>query len=133
MPDDREVLLTLSSEQLLERAKAGELELEYWLKVLDDLHELHEGVHAVAAEVERSTLAVLGLLPLVKQAGVAPLETIIDANSDSLKRLRLMQETLGRSLDLVDGRSKVHGKTIIVLARAAGVELDRDDDETCPD
>jgi hypothetical protein len=128
MPDDREVLLSLSPEQVLERAKAGQLELEYWLKVLDDLHELHEGVHAVAAEVQRSTLAVLGLLPLVKEAGAGSLASIIDANSISIKRLRLMQETLGRSLDLVNGRGKMHSETVATIAEAAGVELERGDD-----
>lgn len=129
MPDDHEVLLSLNSEQVLERAKASELELEYWRKVIDDLHELNYGIHAVAAELERSTLAVLGLLPLVKQAGAGSLETIVNANDGAMRRLRLMQETSMRTLDLVNGRSVVHSETAAAIAEAAGVELKRDDDQ----
>lgn len=129
MTDDQEVIRSLNQEQAIERARATALEAEYWRQVLDDLHELHEGVHAIADELQSSTLAVLGLLPLVEQAGTGSLETIVTANNAGMRRLRLMQETLTRTLDLVGGRAKVTQQTIDAAAEALGIELDNGDDE----
>lgn len=130
MTDDREALETLNPEQAAERIRAGLLELEYWRQVLTDLHDLHDGVHAVAGELERSTLSVLGLLPLVHSVGVKPLETIVEANKTGLEQLHAMQRKLIATLELVDGRSVASRSTLETIAASFGLELDDDDDQT---
>ena len=129
MPDDHEVLRSLSPDQALERARAGLIEGEYWQQVLKDLHEVHDGVHAIADLLMGSTLAVLGLLPLVEHAGTGSLETIVEANKAAITRLHAMQRTLTGTLELSDGRSKMLLETAQAIADSLGVELDTGDDE----
>lgn len=127
MPDDQDALRSLTPEQALERARAGKLESEYWQLVLADLHTLHDGVHAIADELQSSTLAVLGLLPIVHSVGGTPLETIVEANRSAMVRLRAMQSTLAGMLELVDGRSKVSLEVIQSIADSLGLKLPDDD------
>ena len=129
MPDFHEVLESLTAEQALERAHAGLIESEYWQQVLKDLHELHDGVHAIADLLMSSTLAVLGLLPLVEQAGTGSLETIVESNKAAITMLHAMQRTLTGTLELSDGRSKMLLETAQVIADSLGIELDTGDGE----
>lgn len=130
MPDDREALESLNPEQAAERIRAGLLEVEYWRQVLADLHDLHDGVHQVAGELERSTLSVLGLLPIVHSVGMQPLETIVDANKQGLERLRAMQKRLIATLELVDGRSRSSSAVLETIAASFGLSLDEHDEQT---
>jgi len=129
MLEDQDALRSLTPEQALERAKAGKLEAEYWQLVLGDLHNLHDRVHEIARQLESSTLAVLGLLPIVHSVGVKPLETIVEANRSAMVTLRSMQRTLVAMLELVDGRSKVSLEVIQAIADSLGIELPDDDHE----
>lgn len=126
---DQDAIRSLSPEQAIERLRAGHLEGQYWQQVLTDLHDLHDNVHAIASELERSTLAVLGLLPMVHSVGVKPLETIVDANKASMLKLRAMQKVVNGSLELIDGRSKVLDEVLQAIADGLGLELADDGDE----
>lgn len=130
MPDQSEVIASLTREQALERAQFGQLEMEYWLKVLDDLHEVNQQVHAIAGSILDSTGAVLGLLPLVTQAGTGSIETILTSNKAALKRLHELSATVDATLELIDGRGKVHKAVVQALAETLGVDLPDRGDQT---
>jgi hypothetical protein len=122
MDDAHEAIRSLNVDQVLERAHAARLELEYWQQLMADLHELNAGVGEIADEQLRATRSLLGLLPLVASAGEHPIATIIDANHASVKRLRGMRTTLLGTLELVAGRALVLLEQADQLAAAAGVE-----------
>jgi hypothetical protein len=122
MDHPREVLRSLDVEQALERAKAAQLELEYWQQLVRDLDELNAHVGAITDELLRATRSLLGLLPLVAAAGEHPVATIMDANAVSVKRLRAMRSTLIGTLELVDGRTCVLLEQADDLAAATGIE-----------
>jgi hypothetical protein len=128
MTDEHEVIAGLSPEQVVERAKALALEVEYWQQVLDDAKTMNGAVRHGTDAILESTTAALALATVVGVAGLELVETIIGGNRKALEALTTVSDRLNGMLELADGRTKALEPVGAALLRAAGVEPDEPDD-----
>lgn len=128
MTDEHDVIAGLSPEQVVERAKALELEVEYWQQILDDASTMNAAVRDGAAAILESTTAALALVPIVGAIGLEQVETIIGGNRKALESLNTVGDRLNGMLELADGRTKALEPVGAALLRAAGVEPGEPDD-----
>lgn len=127
MEDELRIIEGLSSEQVVERAKALALETEYWRKVLDDGSRVNDAVLAGTTAVLEATVSVVSLAPLVSPEHLPIIEAILDQQRQALTALKEVTDALGDTLELADGRRKALQPVAIALRQAAGLEPADDD------
>lgn len=127
MEGDLDVIRNLSGDQVVERAKALLLEVEYWRQVLADCTKvggsLLDGSHAVV----EATVAALTLTPLVDPLHLPLVASIVEQQRKALDALKAIGDTLDGTIDLADGRQKALEPVGRELRRAAGLDDDDDD------
>ena len=122
MTDELEVIAGLEPEQVVERAKALALEVEYWRQILDDAQAISGAVRDAAEVLLNSTATALALLPIIGESGLELAESTVAGNRQALAALKVVSVRLDGMLELADGRTKVLAPVGDALLRAAGVE-----------
>lgn len=127
MFDALSIIEGLSPEQVLERAKACQLEVAYWQHIIADCSTVNGAVHVGVTALLDATAAALTLVPMLEPAQLPIASTIIEQVRVAMGSLKEVVDALDGTLELADGRRKALEPVKAALLRAAGVELGDDD------
>lgn len=122
MTDELSIIAGLSPEQVVERAKACQLEIEYWQHVLADGAAVNDAVHVGVTALLDATAAALKLVPTLEPEQLPPASTIIEQVRAAMLALKRVVDALDGTLEIADGRRKALEPIAAALLRAAGVE-----------
>lgn len=122
MEDALRIIEQLEPEQIVERAKSLQLEVDYWRQVLDDCSAVNEQLCAATVATLESTSAALTLLPLTQPAALPLIESIVEQQRVAVNALKQIAATLDGTLDLANGRMRALEPVSDALCRAAGVD-----------
>ena len=127
MENELRMIEQLEPEQVIERAKAVMLEIDYWRHVLDDSAKVNDGVLAATSAVLEAlapALVLLSLLPPERQQLIA---AIVEQLRVAVEQLKAIGDANGDTVDLADGRCKALEPVGAAMRRAAGLDPDGDE------
>jgi hypothetical protein len=127
MENELRIIAGLDREQLVERASALQLEVEYWQLVLDDRAKVNTALRDGTRATMDATASAICLATLVHPSQLSIVETLIEQLRRAVDALSAVADAEASTLELAVGRKTALAPIGLAIRRAAGLEPDGDE------
>lgn len=127
MENELRIIAGLDRDQLVERAEALKLEVEYWQLVLDDRAKVNTALHEGTLATLDSVQSAVTLASLVDPTMLSFVETLLEQLRRAVDALHEIADAEASTLALAVGRKKALEPIGLAVRRAAGLEPDADE------